>query len=140
MIKLELFVEESYGRERVVGNGKAWKKAGKVVTHRIVPRWSVGVVLNPSGTEESPGSVKQHQHPVLASGGFGLIGWSGPSIRFASHVAGNMKLNIQQMPCIIADLFQKLWVLRAEEGKGKLLSSIKTKLGCSRFRSRPAIL
>lgn len=80
MIKLELFVEESYRRERVVRNGKAWKKAGKVVTHRIVPRWSVAVVLNPSGTEESPGNVKQHQHPVLASGGFGLIG-----VEWAQH-------------------------------------------------------
>lgn len=43
---------------RVVRNGTAWKKAGKVVTYKIVPQWSVAVALNRRYIEESPGNVK----------------------------------------------------------------------------------
>lgn len=60
--------------QRRVKSGKERKKAEKVVTHKIVPRWSVTVVLNLAAQGSHPGNFEQHQHPVLASVGFGLIG------------------------------------------------------------------
>lgn len=55
-------------------------------------------------------------------------------------MAGNMELDSQQMPYIIADLFRGYQFSKKRRGEEKFFSSIKTKLGSSRLGSRLAIL